>query len=206
MDAAAAVVAAVAAAAAAAVLNAARRQIDGLGSVMSMGSSCTSLGVFAVEAGRIVDHADRGSARKLPKQGNLTEGCDTRADMDAAYVSQPSDRTLLLHGVSDREQNKGMRSFYLGSTDLMLNKALNWTCRMDLEADSIQYQGEVDRLDLDRSERMVTDAEVANREQTNAGKGRLLGADLVVVEENWGEMTGNAGDELVATGPAALNG
>ena len=99
-----------------------------------------------------------------------------------------------------------MRSFHLGPTDLMRSRALNPGCRMDLEADNSRYQGEVDRLDLDRSERMATDAEVVNREQMNVGKGRLLGADLVVVEENWGGMIGNAGDALVATDPAALNG
>ena len=102
----AAVVVAAAAAAAAVVRNAERRQMDGLGSLMSMESSCTSLGAFAVEAGRITDHADRGSARKLPKQGNLTEGYDTRVDMDAAYVPQPSDQKVLLHTVLNSEQNK----------------------------------------------------------------------------------------------------
>lgn len=110
-----AAVVAVVAAAAGAGADAARRLMGGLGSSMGILNSYTSPVVFVVGAGRIIDHADRDLAMKLPKQGNSTEGCDIRPDKDAAYaVPQPSAQTLLL----------------------MLNKGLNLMCRRDLGVDS----------------------------------------------------------------------
>ena len=100
-----AVAAAVVVAAAARAVDAARRPKGGLDSLRGIPNSCTSPEVFVAVAGRIVDHADRDLAMKLPKQGSLIEGCDIRPDMDAAYVVPQPSAQILLYVVLENDCN-----------------------------------------------------------------------------------------------------